>query len=297
MGGRAACAVGTAAVAICLLVASPALAAPHAGERYDGRSATGQRIYLTVRANGSRLDRYLFFVRTRCTDGRRRGQGLVDIGERPARIDPAGQFRYRSAAQRGSYPTRSGRVRGRMRLSFSGTFDPSGDFVTGTIRATFRSRRFDCSSGPVAFRVDRDGTAGAPWRDSVMATGLYTARGRGVTARLRTLAPARELLRGAFRYRMRCRSGATLRSGRVFLRYQLSEDGRRRVRGRASFRIRRAGVSVRARLLLKLHFFEAGGHQVRGTWRVRAVVSRGGRPIDTCRMRRSFAGTFQSGPA
>jgi hypothetical protein len=285
------------AVAICLLGAPAALAAPRAGERYDGRSATGQRMFLTVHANGSRLAGYAFIVRTRCSDGRRRPQGLLHPGERRVPIDAAGAFAYRSAAQRGSYRTRSGRVRGRFRLSFSGGFDAPGDSVTGTIRATFRSRRFDCSSGPVAFTLYRDGTALAPWRDAVMATGLYTARGRGVTARLRALAPGRVLLRGAIGYRVRCRTGGVLRSGRIFLNYGIGEEGRLSVPGRASVRIRRAGVSVRSRFRLSLRFSGEGGHRVSGRWKLRAVVFRGGRAIDTCRMNRPFSGVFVRGPA
>jgi hypothetical protein len=282
---------GVAALAIFLLLAPPVLAGPRPGERYDGRSATGQRVYLSVRADGSRLERYSFVVRTRCSDGRRRLQGLIQRGERPVPFDAAGSFSHRSPAYRGRY----GRVRGRLRLSFSGTFDAAGDTATGTIDATFSARRFDCSSGPVGFTVHRDGTAGAPWRDSLMATGAYRARGRGVTARLRALAPGRELLRGTIRYRAPCRAGGALTSGRTFLNYPLSERGRLRVAGLARFRIPSDRVTVRARFRLTLRFF--GGSRVRGTWRVRAVVRRGGRAIDTCRMNRPFSGSFRSGPA
>jgi hypothetical protein len=282
---------GAAGLAICLLLAPPAVAGPRPGERYDGRSATGQRVYLTVRADGSRLERYSFVVRTRCSDGKRRVQGLAHRGERPVPIDAAGSFSHRSPAYHGRY----GRVRGRLRLSFSGTFDAAGDTATGTIEATFGGRRFDCSSGPVGFTVHRDGTAGAPWRDSLMATGAYRAGGRGVTARLRALAPGRELLRGAIRYRAPCRAGGTLTSGRTFLNYPLSERGRLRVTGRAGFRIPSDRVTVRARFRLTLRFF--GGERVSGAWRVRAVVRRGGRAIDTCRLNRRFSGSFRSGPA
>jgi hypothetical protein len=288
---RAVGVAGAAALAICLLLVPPVLAGPRPGERYDGRSATGQRVYLSVRADGSRLERYTFLVRTRCSDGKRRVQGLLHPGERPVPIDAAGSFSHRSPAYRGGY----GRVRGRLRLSFSGTFDAAGDTATGTIEATFRGRRFDCSSGPIGFTVHRDGTAGAPWRDSLMATGDYRARGRGVTARLRALAPGRELLRGAIRYRAPCRAGGSLTSGRTFVNYPLSERGRLRVTGRANFRIPSDRVTVRARFRLTLRFF--GGGEVRGAWRVRAVVRRGGRAIDTCQMNRPFSGSFRSGPA
>ena len=283
--------VGAAVIAIGLLCAPVALAGPRPGERYDGRSATGQRVYLSVRADASRLERFALIVRTRCTDGRRRIQGLVHRGERPVGIDAAGSFTHQSPADRGGY----GRVRGNLRLSFSGTFDAAGDTATGTIEATFRARRFDCSSGPVAFTVHRDGTAGAPWRDSLMATGGYRARGRGVTARLRALAPGRELLRGGIRYRAPCRAGGALTSGRTFLNYPLTERGRLRISGRANFRIPSDRVTVRSRFRLTLRFL--GGTRVRGAWRVRAVVFRGGRAIDSCRMNRTFRGSFRSGPA
>jgi hypothetical protein len=284
-------AVVAAVFTICLLCAPVALAGPRPGERYDGRSATGQRIYLSVRSDGGRLERYTFVVETRCSDGKRRTQGLLHPGERPVPIDAAGSFSHRSPAHRGGY----GRLRGRLRLSFTGSFDAAGDAATGTIEATFRSPRFDCSSGPVAFTVHRDGTAGAPWRDSLMATGTYRARGRGVTARLRALSPGRELLRGAIRYRAPCRAGGALTSGRTFLNYPLTERGRLRVTGRANFRIPSDRVTVRSRFRLSLRFL--GGRRVRGAWRVRAVVYRGGRAIDSCRMSRSFRGTFRSGPA
>jgi hypothetical protein len=279
-----------AVAAICLLGAAPALAGPRAGERYDGRSATGQLIDLTVHPDGTRLQRYSFQVETRCSDGRRRVQGLLHPGEPPVGIDAAGAFSHRSRAWR----VRHGRVPGRARLSFSGSFDAAGDTATGTIEATFRSRRFDCSSGPVGFTVHRDGTAGAPLRDSLMATGAYRARGRGVTARLRALSPGRELLRGTIRYRAPCRAGGALTSGRTFLNYPVTERGRLSVAGRANFRIPSDRVRVRARFRLALRFF--GGTRVRGAWRVRAVVYRGGRAIDSCRMSRSFRGSFRSGP-
>lgn len=282
---------GVAALAICLLLAPPVLAGPRPGERYDGRSATGQRVYLSVRADGSRLERFTFLVTTRCSDGKRRIQGLGHRDERPVPIDAAGSFSHRSPAYRGRY----GRVRGRFRLSFSGTFDAAGDTATGTIEATFRGGRFDCSSGPVGFTVHRDGTAGAPWRDSLMATGAYRARGRGVMARLRALAPGRELLRGTIRYRAPCRAGGALTSGRTFLNYPLTERGRLRVTGRANFRIPSDRVTVRARFRLTLRFFD--GVRVTGAWRVRAVVRRGGRVIDTCRIDRPFSGSLRSGPA
>jgi hypothetical protein len=282
---------GAAALATCLLAAPPALAGPRPGERYDGMSATGQRIFLTVRADGSSLHRYRLFVRTRCSDGRRPFQGLLPRGERRVAIDATGAFSHRGRVWRAGFAG----ARGRIRFSFSGAFDATGDTASGTLRATFRSRRLDCSSGPVAFTVHRDGTAGAPWRDALMATGLYRARGRGVTARLRTLAPGREIVRGSIRFRARCRSGGTLRSGRVLRNYVFRETGRLRTGGRTSFRIPDDRVTVRGRYRLTLRF--SGGRSVSGTLRFSGRVLRGGQAVDACRMRSAFSGAFVRGPA
>jgi hypothetical protein len=299
MRGRGARGSAAAAVALFLMLAvAPAtLSAPRPGERYDGKSATGQRIFLTVSDDGGRLDRYTFAVNTNCTDGERRLQGTIQKGETPTTIDAAGSFSHQSRVRRGFYATSSGRVNGRFRTTFSGTFDATGDSVTGTIESTFESDGFDCSSGPVAYTIYRDGTPQAPFRDSVMATGLYTAAGKGVAAKLRTLAPGRELVRGEITYRARCRSGGNLRSGRIFLNYLLSDNGRRSIPGVATFRIRQDNVSVRVRFRLTLRFFKSSAHKVSGTWSVRAAVSRRGQQIDTCRLKRSFKGAFKSGPA
>ena len=281
-----------------LLMAAPgAPAAPRAGERYDGRSASGQRISLSVSDDAARLARYAFVVSTSCSDGKRRVQSLIQRGQPATPIDAAGSFSHASPVQRGYYSTPSGRVNGRFTTTFSGAFDAAGDSVTGTIESTFRSERFNCTSGPVAYTMYRDGTAQAPFRDAVMATGLYTAAAKDVRARIRTLAPGREVLRGEISYRARCRSGGTLRSGRIFRNYLLSENGRRSIAGRGRFRIRRDNVSVRIRFRLTLRVSRNAGDRVSGTSRLRALVNRRGRHIDSCRMERAFSGRFTSGPA
>jgi len=288
-------AAGTLALVLLLLVGVPgALAAPRAGERYDGKSATGQRIFLSVSDSAARVSSYIFMVRTDCTDGKSRVQTLVDSGQAPTTIDGSGSFSHRSPLQNGFYPTRSGRVNGRFRTSISGTFDAAGDSVSGTIESTFRSSRFDCSSGPVAYTMYRDGTPQAPFSDAVMTTGLYKASGKGVTAKVRALAPGRTVERAEIDYKARCRSGGNLRSGRVFLNYRLRESGRRTIRGRARFRIPKDNVAVRIRFRLSFRFFESAGYKLEGAWRVRARVSRGGRLIDTCRFKRSFEGAFDA---
>lgn len=285
-------AAGALALVLLLVSAPGALAGPRAGERYDGKSASGQRIFLTVSSDAARLARYAFSVTTTCTDSKRRTQSLLDTGQTPTPIDVAGSFAHRSQVQRGFYTTRSGRVEGRFRTSISGTFDAAGDSVTGTIESTFKSNRFNCSSDSVAFTIHRDGTAQAPFSDSVMSTGLYTAsvKKKDLAARMRTLAPGRTVLRAEINYRARCRSGGNLRSSRLFKNYVLSDNGRRSIAGRARFRIRKDKVGVSIRFRLTLRFFESNGYKVAGTWSVRAKVSRGGRQIDSCRLKRSFRG-------
>jgi hypothetical protein len=281
-----------------LLICTPgALAGPQAGERYDGKSATGQRIFLSVSSNGARLARYSFSVRTTCTDGKRRVQSLLHTGQAPTSIDAAGAFAHESQVQRGFYSTRSGRVDGRFKTTVSGTFDAAGDSVSGTIESTFRSSRFDCSSDPVSYTIYRDGTPQAPLSDAVMSTGLYNARGKGVAAKVDALAPGRTVLRAELNYRARCSSGGNLRSGRIFSNYLLSESGRRIIAGRARFRIRKDNVTVRIRFRLGFRFFQSAGYKVAGSWSVRAKVFRRGQRIDACRMNKPFKGTLAGPPA
>ena len=289
-------AAGVLALVLLLVSAPGALGGPRAGERYDGKTAGGKRIYLSVSTDATRVARYAFAVETSCTDGKRRVQSLLDTGQTATSIDAAGSFAHQSQAQRGFYNTRSGRVNGRFRTSVSGTFDAAGDSVTGTIESTFRSKRFDCSSDPVAYTIYRDGTAQAPFSDSVMSTGLYAVavKKRDLAAQLRTLAPGRTVQRAEIKYRARCRSGGNLRSGRLFKNYVLSDGGRRSIAGRARFRIRKDKVSVSIRFRLTLRFFESNGYKVAGSWSVRAKVSRGGRQIDSCRLKRSFKGSLES---
>lgn len=283
------------ALAGMLIAPAGAQAAPRPGERYDGKSATGQRIHLTVSADASRLERYILLVDGPCSNGKRGLVGLLSRGEPPVAIDAAGAFSHRSKTQRAFFDTPSGRVRGRSSTTFSGSFDASGDSVTGTIESNFRSQRFKCESGPVAFTLYRDGSAQAPFSDSVMTTGPYTASGKGLTARIRTLAPAREVVRAEIRYKARCRSRGNLRSGRVFTKYVLSDRGRRTITGQGRFRIPEDNVTVRIRYRLTFRFFAKDGYRVAGTWSVRAKVSRRGRQIDTCRFKGAFKGAAAAG--
>ena len=137
----------------------------------------------------------MLVVKNTCTDGKRRQQGLLDKGQTPTSIDAAGSFAHQSAAKRGFYLTRSGRVHGRFQTKVRQLRRDRRQRERND-RVHLRSKRFDCSSGPVAYTIYRDGTPQAPFSDAVISTGLYTATGKGVTARMRTLAPGRTLVRG-----------------------------------------------------------------------------------------------------
>jgi hypothetical protein len=278
-----------------LAIAPAASAGPRPGERYDGKSATGERIFLRASNDGSRLAHYRFWVTTRCSDGRRRGQGLIDRGERPVGIAADGTFAYTSRVWRGTHRTPRGRVRGRLRVSFTGAFSAAGDVVSGEIRATFRSRRLNCSSGPLPYTIYVDGSPLAPWRDAQMATGIYTARGRGARLRMRTLAPGRTLLRATVTWRMRCAGGGRLSGAVSYINYLLNGE-RLSQPGHGTRRVA-PEVTSSERWRLKLHFSQGAGYRVSGLWTMRAVVRRSGVTIDTCSMRRRFRGAFVSGPA
>jgi hypothetical protein len=277
---------------LCVAPAVPAAPPGVPGKRYDGKSATGQRNFVRLSGDGKRLTDYDFFVRTRCSDGRRRIQGLIAAGEPRTAVDPSGSFSFSGRRGRLSYPARGGRVSGRATIAVTASF--SGDTLSGTIRARFRSRRFNCSSGPVAFTLARDGTPGAPFRDAKVATGRYSARGRRIKiGQLRVLAPGRELTKMSFSWRARCRVGSisgTDTYGRFKLNgSSLTIAGRRRNTYRP--------VRARERYRLKLRFFRSGGtYRVRGEWRITSRLFRRGRQVDTCSGRFPFKGTFRSGP-
>src|SRR5215210_6202333 len=122
MGGRGVrgSATGALALVVLLMGAPGALAGPRPGERYDGKSATGQRIFVSVSDDGGSVDRYTFAVNTSCTDGERRLQGTFQMGETATTIDAAGSFSHQSHVRRGFYSTPSGPVKGSFRTTFSG---------------------------------------------------------------------------------------------------------------------------------------------------------------------------------
>jgi hypothetical protein len=279
------------ALAVCglLVTADVAAAGPQPGARYAGESADGDRAFITVHRSGKRLQRYVFPSRVRCTDGKERFLGLWEGGERPIRIDAAGAFSHRTRG-RMAYPTRRGRVPGRTFTAIHGSFDATGDVVTGTVRSTFTSRRFRCSGDPVPFTAYRAGTPNAPYQDATMATGVYEGAGRGVSLSLRVIAPGRELVSGSVRWRTRCRTGARVTVRETHRGVWLRGDT---LVIRWTRRGRDDGLNYRATTLLRVRFSNQGGYVMAGTLRTRARHFRDGRLVDTCRLDRRVSGAFR----
>ena len=144
------------------------------GQRYDGKSGTGDRIFLRATGGGARLSTYRFVVRTRCGDGRPGWGALDQDGEGPARIAADGTFSY-GTSRPSAYTLRGGkRVPGQSTFRLSGRFAPRGYSVTGTLESRFRSRGLSCDSGSVPFTAYLDGSPEAPFRSRNVTTGEYS---------------------------------------------------------------------------------------------------------------------------
>lgn len=265
---------------------------PDPGKRYDGRSSTGQRVFVRLSDDGRRLAAYDIVARMTCSDGRRRVLGLNSIRERPVRIASDGSFSGRGRPGR----ARLGRVVGRAVTTFTGQFTGADDGVTGTIVARFTNRRLRCASRGATYRAFEDGTANAPFRDERMATGRYDARGFG-RLRFRAFAPSPSIDRVSFQWRIRCGRG-TISLGTISTGILVRPNGRFVRGGRISnVRVGR-GFRLSYRFRLAGRFSFRAGYRVRGSFRARGAVRRNGRRFDGCRVRGGrFAGRFVSGPS
>lgn len=292
--GRVRLAGAIGVVALLLASAPAASAGPSPGARYDGADPTGRPIWLSVAQDGSRLEDYLFQARIPCSDGKRRTQGLIAKGERPVLIDAAGAFTY-SSTGRLAHRTRRGAVRGRFALTVSGAFSAAGDVVSGTIETTFRSRRFDCSSGPVAYTLHLDGTPGAPWRDATLATGRYTAKQRGLAVNVDVLAPGREVVKATIDWSTRCENRDSRADRNLYSGYLL-RDGRMSVPGSGRRRVGKGDRFVASdRWRLTLRFTGGAAYRFTGRWRITSIVRLRGRLVAVCRFDKRFAGQYVSG--
>lgn len=250
---------------------------------------------LRVSGDGTALAAFQFAPRMRCNDGRRLAVFVAPAPGSP--VSPAGSFAFT-----GSQPvtvTRGGRrVRGEVGVTVSGAFSASGESATGTTSSTFTSATLRCSSGTVPYTVYLDGSRGAPFRSARVATGRYAMRvaGSGLAFRsaLRAFVPSAEVSLLRIRSRVRCRGGGSFGGDDDFVGLPL----RRGVAvARRRFRVRRAGVVSHVRSRLVLRFYRrSSSYRVRGTWRITAIVYRGGRRSDTCGLSKRFSGRFRSGP-
>jgi hypothetical protein len=269
-----------AGVLASLLVPGTALAGPRAKAHYDGRDATKRQALVVVSKDGTRAA-FTFGTRAACTDGKRRALVFLDTDKRRlARVLPDGSF------------TKSLRD-GPGTATVHGTFDAVGNTVTGTYSIVTRARGYTCRTGDVAFTLHRDGTAGAPYRNAVVATGLYQAAGPGVALRMRTVLPSRIVHGARVEYDTKCSSGkrrawsvAPLvlmqgsRFGAVVRDRQRLESG-----AKATTRVRIAGA-----------FAYDNGYKVAGTLSARNVIKQPGQRPVVCRATVPFTGRFIRGP-
>ena len=279
-------------------IASPAAAAPSAGGRYDGRSKGGdERSFLKVTNNRAGLSSYFFSARIPCSDGKSRSFGFNEIKEPAAKFAgdaftvasrTATKYRY---LQPGKDPV------GSLKIAVAGTFGT--DTVSGTITPTFVSKSVKCSAA-APFTLALDGTAGAPFRDSVMATGDYrVTHSPGIAvAPFSTIAPGRQVNGLTIRWKADCNPGRF--SGHYpLVPIQLSSGGRFAVTKLADAGHVK-GTKLRFATLANfgVRFFKQGSsYRVRGAWRATTVLTRGKKKVATCRSKRLvFNGRLRSGP-
>jgi hypothetical protein len=269
------------ALATSLVCAAPALAGPLAKARYDGRDATHKRAFMRVAKDGRSVARFGFATRTRCSDGKRHPVIFVNDRRTTPRILADGSFNHHE-------------VEGRDRADVTGQFDPAGNTVTGIYSVTYHFRGHTCSTGDVTYTLHRDGTAGAAFRTPLVASGLYSASGRGLKLSMRPLVPGGLIHSFRVVYATRCSSGKTVpwelrlvvpivkrgRFGAVVSERAGHESGRTDIT-----RARIAGV-----------FAYAGGYKLAGKLSARNLIKKPGEKPVVCRATIPFTGGFIRGP-
>jgi hypothetical protein len=275
--------VFAAAAAATVAVPASALAGPRAGARYDGTSATSKPVFLEVRQDGRRLGNWEVATRVPCSDGKRHLVGFGSKGERPVTIAPDGTFSFSSPQRRSGQAT------------FKGAFDSSGNRVTGSFNVALKDRHVSCQTGEVTYAMSRDGTPGAPYRDSRVASGLYVASGRSLSLTLRPLLPGQLIHSLHVRYRLRCRSGATRRGFDVLSPLALNRRGA--FAGGAAGPLNGRSVVVRHQFQIEGAFrYLRGAYRLGGAIQVRNVIRRRGGSTDVCKGKIPFVGSFKRGP-
>jgi hypothetical protein len=274
-------AVGAALVAS-LACASPALAGPIAKARYDGRDANHKRALVVVSKDGRSVKQFGFATRTKCSDGKRHAVVFVSDKKTHPAILPDSSFNHHE-------------VVGRDRADVSGQFDQGGNTLTGIYSVTLHGRGYTCRTGDVTYTLHRDGTPGAPFRDPLTASGLYTASAKDLKLQLRPLVPGGFIHSFRAAYLTSCsgakkrRSWAILASGVAIRRGRFGAA----VRGRQ--RLKSGGAAITRAVFTGL-FTYAGGYKFAGKLSARNVIRKPGRPAVVCRATIPFTGRFVRGP-
>jgi hypothetical protein len=284
-------------VASMAALADMAVAAPRPTGRYDGRMSHDERVFLQVSGDATRLARYELSVETKCNGG----WVLVKMNQRVHKrvsIDPSGGFAFAERI-RDTFPDRRNRqVSGSATYSFSGRFSASGESVTGTASISFSSRKLKCSSGVVPFTLHLDGTRGAPFRNTWLATGNYAmSPSRGIRFRgpMRVFGPSEQASRFRLSWRAPCRVGGSIGFHEHVTRITLV-GGVARDTHTQTWRAP-GGIRGRYRVRWGLRFSFDGAYVVRGNWSV-SVLLRGPRRSTRCELRNArFSGRFLGGPA
>ena len=232
-----------------------------------------------------------------CSDGKRRYLGLNSYREPTVSIRPDGTFVNIQEPATFTYPDG---LKGKARTDFTGAF-AAKDKATGTVTSTFEARRVKRSSPPVRWTAHLDGTAGAPFRDEVMATGKYQVGGSGLRfSRFATLAPGRTVTDLKFKFRVPCKRGGWYGYPIDFVPIWLNRKAESAVdlRERGGYRLA-GGARSSERYRLVVRFSKSVGvYRVTGRFTMRAVIRRRGKFVNSCSATRRFSGVFvNDGPA
>jgi hypothetical protein len=270
-----------AALAASLVCASPALAGPRGGARYDGRDATHKRAFVAVSKNARSVKAFGFATRTGTCSDHKRHAVIFALARARTRILPNGSFGKAVAA-------------GRSRARVSGQFNASGDTVTGIYNIALRTRRYRCRTGDVNYSLHRDGTRGAPYRNARTASGLYTGSGRGVRLSLRALVPGGLIHSFRVAYSTRCSSGKP-QPWALRLVVPLLKGSRFAAVVRDRHR-RKSGGSDSTNAQIAGKFVYARGYKLAGAIKARNVIRKPGKKPIVCKATIPFTGRFIRGP-
>jgi hypothetical protein len=292
--------VAVLVVLLSLAVAASAMAAPIGGARYDGRSpGSAERSFLTVKGSGAGLHTYFFSARIACSDGKRRTFSFNQTGE-PQSVITGDTFSVTSrTAHKLRYLQKGADPVGTLKVAVTGTFGT--DAVNGTITPTFVAKGLKCQAA-APFALALDGTPAAPFRDSLMATGTYSAfKGKTFSSSsFSAVAPGREVDGLVLRWQAACKPGGTFSGSLPVVPAQLTNSARLAILPVATGKLKgKSGVRYATEGKLGLRFSKQGAtYGVRGTFRAVTVLTRKGKKTGTCTSKPyTFTSHFLRGPS